>query len=165
MEYFKVGTVIDSHKLDGTMKIITSTYFTKDRFVQGKKVYFSKKDGVFTVVSYAKGGKVDYLKVEEITTPEEALALKGSEIFIDKDDAELPDGYYHFHELEKCEVYDENDELIGRVKNVEEFPAQITLRVTLLNKKETFIPFIDVFIKEVDIKNHKIKVHVIEGML
>ena len=165
MEYIKVGTVIGSHKLDGTMKIIASTYFAKERFSKGKKVYFSKKEGTFTVVSYGKGGKFDYLKVIEITTPEEALDLKGSEIYIDKEEADLPKGYYHFHELEQCEVYDENDKLIGKVKTVEEFPAQITLRVTLLNKKETFIPFIDFFIKEVDIKNHKIKVHVIEGML
>ena len=43
------------------------------------------------MVSYGKGGKFDYLKVIEITTPEEALDLKGSEIYIDKEESEKID--------------------------------------------------------------------------
>ncbi len=167
MEYIKLAVVIDSFGLDGRMKIITTTDFPKQRFKKNSKIFLQKADKLeeFTVSSYAKAGKFDHIKLEEINVKEEAEQYKGYEIVIPKEEASLPKDYYHFVDLEKCDLYDEEGKLIGRVKKVEEFPAQVTLRAISLSDKEFFVPFVKEFIKEVDIKNNKITIHVIGGML
>ena len=74
-------------------------------------------------------------------------------------------GQYFYSELRGCEVYDQNNKLLGKVKEVEEFPAQLTLRVARDKKPDFFVPFIKQFIKAVDIKNKAILIEKIEGLL
>ena len=62
-------------------------------------------------------------------------------------------------------IIDKDNKEYGKVKEVEEFPAQITLRVSRRNGKDFFIPFVKDFIRQVDIQNKKIIVNIIEGML
>ena len=78
----------------------------------------------------------------------------------------------HNKNLSICQLYpcptyyqDEKKNILGIVKNVEEFPAQITLRVSRKNGKDFFVPFIKQFIKNVDIRNKQIEIVVLEGML
>lgn len=166
MEYVKLGTIIGSFGLDGTLKLISTTDFSFERYKQGNQVYLNdEKMTVLTVKSFRNNGKFDFLSVEEISTPEEAQALKGKDIIIKKDEATLPEDYYSFNDLETCDVYDEDDNYLGKVVHVEEYPAQETLRVRRKNQKDFFVPFVKFFIKNVDIKNKKITIHVIEGML
>ena len=166
MEYLSLGHIIGSFSLDGSFKVLSSTSFAKQRYKEGNIIYLRKDEEIIkcTVNKYRQSGEVDIVKVDEINTPEEALAKKGYEVLIDKSEASLPKNYYHYYELESCFVYDEQGNELGKVKKVEEYPAQITLRVT--NKdKEFFVPFVKAFIKKVDIENKKIIITPIEGML
>ena len=167
MEYIKLAVIIDSFGLDGRLKIITTTDFPKQRFKKNNKVLLQKASNLeeFVVVSYSKSGKFDHIKLEGIETKEQAESYKGYEVVIPKEEANLPKDHYHFVDLEKCDLYDEEDKLIGHVTKVEEFPAQVTLRAKSLNGKEFFVPFVKEFIKKVDIENNKIIIHVIGGML
>ena len=75
MEYIKLGTIIGSFSLDGTLKIISTTDFAKERYKKGNTIYLFNKDKEYiplTVVSFRMNGKLDFVKVNEITTKEEA---------------------------------------------------------------------------------------------
>ena len=63
------------------------------------------------------------------------------------------------------EVLDHTALVIGKVKDVEEYASYQTLRVKREDAKDFFVPFVKAFIKKVDIKNQKIIIHVIEGLL
>ena len=167
MEYLSLGVIIGSHSLDGSVKILSSTDFAEDRYQVGNKIYLRKDNDIIevTVKDYRYSGGNDIVSFNEINTVEEALAKKGYEVLINKEDALLPKNYYHFYELEACEVYDSDDHFLGKVKKVEEYPAQITLRVSSKEGKQFQVPFVEAFIKKVDIKNHKIVINLIEGML
>ncbi|MCR4880051.1 MAG: ribosome maturation factor RimM [Bacilli bacterium] len=168
MEFLRLGKIIDAFSLDGTLKILSSSYFSEDRYLEGNKIYLVSPNGnkeEVTVVDFRKNKDLDFVKVNEITSKEEALERKGYFVEIEKDDSFLNKDEYYFVDLEKCDVYDEDNNLLGKVKKVEEFPAQITLRVTKKDGKDFFVPFINQFIKTVDIKNHKIIIKVMEGML
>ena len=82
---------------------------------------------------------------------------------VDKTD-DLEDGFYYFLDLEKCNVVSEG-KIIGKVIKVEEFPAQITLRVKSTEGKEFFVPFIKAFIKNVSLESKEIEIELWEGML
>ena len=167
MEYLSLGVIIGSFSLDGSVKVLSSTDFALDRYEIGNKLYLRKDDEILevTVKDYRRSGNTDVVTFNEITTVEEALAKKGFEVLINKDEAVLPKNYYHFYELESCDVYDKDGNKLGHVKKVEEYPAQITLRVKTSNGKEFQVPFVDAFIRKVDIKNKKIVINLIEGML
>ena len=170
MEYLSLGKIIDSFGLDGTVKVFSTTDNAKLRYKKGNKVfvYDEETDGrtEYTVVAYRSVGRLDYVKFEEVTSPEEvALILKGREVQVIKDEKDLKEGYYFYSDLRGCEIIDKEGKVYGIVKEVEEFPAQITLRVKQQNGKDFFVPFIKEFIVNVDIKKKQITINYMEGML
>lgn len=167
MKYLSLGIIIGNFSLDGSVKVLSSTDFANERYKVGNTLYLRKDDELIpvTVKKYRMSGNNDIVTFNEIMTPEEALAKKGYEVLINKEEAKLPKNTYHFYELEACDVYDQDGKQIGKVKKVEEYPAQITLRCIASNKKEFLVPFVDAFIIKIDIENHKIMINVIEGML
>ncbi|MCR5505649.1 MAG: ribosome maturation factor RimM [Bacilli bacterium] len=169
MEYLLLGTIIDSHGLDGTLKVFSSTNYAEERYQEGNHVFLfdpnSKERKEYVVIDYRPHGRTDLVTLEGITTPEQAKALKGYEIQIIKDANDLEEGYYFYSDLRGCSIVDKDGKEYGIVKEVEEFPAQITLRVARKNAKDFFVPFLKDFIVNVDIENKKITINVMEGML
>ena len=73
---------------------------------------------------------------------------------------------YYFDDLVGCKVLDDMQTILGEVSLVEEFPAQLTLRVKRENNQpDFFVPFVKAFIKEVDITKKIIVINVIGGLL
>ena len=105
------------------------------------------------------------MKFKEFTTPEEVKEMKGYEIQVKKDQKDLNEGEFFYSDLRGCKIVDENNVLLGIVKEVEEFPAQITLRVKREKQNDFFVPFIKNFIKTVNITNKVIVIYVMEGLL
>ena len=168
-EYLLLGFITDSFSLDGTLKILSKTDFAKLRYQEGKKVFFyspkTKERIVMTVKSFRQNGQFDFVKVEEINTPEEAIAYKGYEVQVIKDYQDMDKDTYYYVDIVGCKVFDENDCELGTVSQVEEYPAQLTLRVKRNNQPDFLVPFVKAFIKKVDIVNKKIVINVIGGLL
>lgn len=169
MEYLSLGKIIDAFALDGTVKLMSTTDNAKKRYQKGNKVFLvnpkNHEQKELTVVSYRSSGQIDFVKFEEIKTKEEALSFKGFEIQVIKDTNDLDEGYYFYSDLRGCSIVDQDGNILGTVKEVEEFPAQITLRVGRKGNGDFFVPFIKDFIKNVDIKNKEIHINLVEGML
>ena len=168
MEYLSLGKIIDKFGLDGTVKVYSTTNNAKMRYQKGAKVFlYNEKDNQRfekEVESYRSSGLFDFVKFKKVDV-NEAETFKGLEIQVIKDRNELEVGYYFYSDLEGCEVVDENDITLGIVSKVEEFPAQITLRVKRNKEKDFFVPFIKQFILNVDVEHKKIAIKVLEGML
>lgn len=168
MEYLTLGKVIDAFNLDGTLKILSSTFYGEKRYKKGNKIDLVYPNGnreTLTVEKYHNNKEIDFVKFSEINFKEEALERKGCYLEVIKDNKCLDKDEYYFVDLEGCEVYDTNNCRLGKVKKVEEFPSVDTLRVSRENNKDFFVPFIEQFIVSVDIENKKIIINVIEGML
>lgn len=166
MEYLTLGKIIDTFSLDGSVKILSSTTNQDIRYKKGNKVFVSDNNEMkeLTIVSYRRSSNFDIVKFQEITTVDEALLLKGKEVLVIKDINDLKEGYYFYSDLKGCAVVSDNKKL-GKVIEVEEFPAQITLRCKADNGKVFFVPFVKAFIKSVDIKNKEIDINYVEGLL
>lgn len=169
MEYLSLGKIIDSFGIDGTVKIFSTTSMGSKRYKEGSKVFLTNpqnQDRIeLTVVKYRHKVPFDFVKFVEITTPEEVKELKGYSIEVIKDNKDLDKDNYFYSDLRGCKVVDEKDNELGIVKEVEEFPAQITLRVGRKEQPDFFVPFIKQFIKKVDISSKIITILVIEGLL
>ena len=77
---------------------------------------------------------------------------------------EIDKGEYFMYELVELEVY-EDDRYIGMVTKIENYGAQDLLFVESPEGKEYMIPYVDEFILDVDLKNKKINIKSIEGLL
>lgn len=169
MENLTLGNIVGSFALDGTLKVFSLTNNASYRYQSGKKVLLinpaSQETTELTVIAYHQNGRFDFVKTKEILTKEEADSYKGWELAIHKDAKDLDEGYFYFCDLVGCLIVNEQDEVLGKVASVEEFPSQIALRVSRLNNPNFFIPFIDEFILRVDIENKKIYIREMEGML
>ena len=168
-DYLLLGYVIDSFSLDGTMKVLSKTGFAKKRYQKGNTVFLysskTKERTLLTVVKYRSNGQFDFVKFEEINTPEEAISYKGYELQCEKDYKGMEKDTYYYDDLVGCKVLDEKDTVLGVVDQVEEFPAQLTLRVKRDNQPDFFVPFVKAFIRSVDIEKKIIAINVIGGLL
>ena len=169
MEFVSLGVIKDSFGLDGTMKIFSTTSNQKQRYKTGSRVFLynpqTNERTELNVIKFRQNGPFDFLKVNELNTPEEIKLIKGYEIHAIKDEISLEKGMYFYSDLKGCEVVDINNNILGTVKEVEEYPAQLTLRVGRKGNKDFFVPFVKQFIKSVDIKNKRILIEIIEGLL
>ena len=169
MEYLSLGKIIDSFGLDGTLKVYSTTDNGKLRYKKGAVVFlYNERDDSHIekkVISYRSSGNIDYVKLEGIDNPEGAKLLKGFEIHTIKDMNDLKVGYYFYSDLMECNVIDQDNNVLGVVSKIEEFPAQLTLRVKRKNGKDFFVPFVKAFIKSVNVDKKEIHINLIEGML
>lgn len=170
MKTLQTGTIVKTVGLKGELKLKSSTFFAEDRYQKGNIVYLSNNEKDFikcTVVSYRNYQGFDFIVLKNITSIEEAEKYIGYNVYIDKDEANLEEGMYYFCDLEGCKVFDdETKEELGIVETVEEFPAQITLAVKSHKTGKIFyVPFLEVFVGDVDIDKKEIYIHVIEGLL
>ena len=168
MEYLLLGKIVDKFGLDGTIKIYSTTNNAEMRYKKSAKVFLydekSNERKEYQVESFRKSGVFDFVKLKGFDA-NLADQVKGFEVQVIKDNNDLKVGYYFYSDLIGCQILDEKKNILGIVKNVEEFPAQITLRVSRKNGKDFFVPFIKQFIKNVDIQNKQIEIVVLEGML
>ena len=168
-DYLLLGIVIDSFSLDGTIKVLSKTDFANIRYQKGNTIFFyspkTKERIPMTVDSYRSNGQFDFVKLEEINTPEEAISYKGYELQVEKDYRNIEKDTYYFVDIVGCKVYDEKAILLGEVSQVEEFPAQLTLRVKRKGQPDFLVPFVKAFIRSVDIDKKKIVINVIGGLL
>ena len=168
-EYLLLGYITDAFSLDGTFKVLSKTDFASKRYQKGNEVFLyqpnTKQRMTVTVESFRKSGQFDFVKVQGVNSKEEALEFKGYEIHALKDYDVVSKDTYYFVDLVGCKVIDEKGHKLGLVSQVEEFPAQLTLRVKRNGKEDFFVPFVKAFIRRVDINKKEIEINIIEGML
>lgn len=166
MEYVTIGKILNTFGIKGELKVDVYTDFPEDRFRKGSTVYIGDEYRPFEVGSYRehKGFLLLLLKDnEDINLVEK---FKGMYLYKSKDDIKpLGEGEYYFSDLKDLDVY-ADDKKIGRVLNVEAGLRNNNLRVLKdEDGKEYLIPFIPVFIRNVDLNEKRIDINWIEGLI
>ncbi|MBR0138140.1 MAG: ribosome maturation factor RimM [Erysipelotrichaceae bacterium] len=166
MDYVLIGKIVNTFGIKGELKIDSYTDFVKERFKKGSTVYIGEKHLPFTVKGYRehKGFLlVSFIDHEDINLVEK---YKNQLLYKAKEDIKpLKKGEYYFSDLIDLSVYVENEE-IGRVMKVEEGIRNNNLRVRRNDDgKEYLVPFLPVFIENVDLEKKRIDVVKMEGLL
>lgn len=152
----EIGQIVNTHGLKGDLKVKSDSDFKASRFAVGSVLYIN--DIPYTITKYQPHKGFDLLHFKGVDTIEAALALKNAMLHAELDAAELSDNEYHVTQLYGLRVIDNGKE-IGKVEEIRHYPAQSILVVN-----HHLIPFVDAFIKNVDLKNQEIHVELIEGM-
>lgn len=166
MEYLTVGKIYKTVGLKGELRIFPTTSFSLERFKKGSKLYV-EDEGIYkelTIKSSREKDKFLIVGFNEISTIEEAEKYLGKFLYGTKDYKLLENDEYFYDDLLKCAVYFDNGEFLGTVMKIEEYGPYATLRVKQEGKKDVLIPFVESYLKEVNIKEKKIIINFIEGL-
>ena len=105
------------------------------------------------------------IKLKNIDSRELASSLSKNKLFIYRNQMpELSDNEYYLVDLIGCLVFGDKKEKIGIVNDIISLPANDII-IVKKDEKEHLIPLIDDFIKFIDIKNKKIEIIIVPGLL
>lgn len=163
-EYIKVGKIVNTHGVKGCLKCMTLTD-DPDRFEELEYVYTEKDNTRRKIMDVWFRKDMVYLMLENINDMNAAESFKDTYISIYEDQLrELPQDSYYLFDLEGMEVFSSEGEHLGKIDIVYQTGANDVYEV-INGNKSFLIPAVKEVVKEVDIKNKKMVINIIEGLL
>ena len=166
-EYLEVGKIVNTSGLKGLLMV---SPLTDDitRFEDLETIYIQKAKELieFKIQDVKYNKNMVLLKLEGIDDITEAEKYKNCYIKINREDAvELEEDSYFIVDIIGSEVFTEEGEDLGKVVDVLQTGSNDVYTVKTLDGKEILLPAIEDVIKNVDIENKKIVIHLMEGLI
>lgn len=167
MEYIEIGQIVNTNGLKGVVKV---NPFTDDigKFEDLKYVYIQLKNELKKIkieqVRYNKNQVL--LKLEGIDSIEEAEKYRNFYLKTEKESQEdLGEDTYYIVDLIGLDVYTDKNEYLGKIEDV--FPTGSNDVYVVKDNlgKQILIPAIADVVKEVDLKNKKMIINLIPGLI
>ena len=166
-EYFEIGQIVNHFGIKGMVKV---NPFTDDisKFENLKSVLVEKNGKLVDIqieeVKYSKNQII--LKLKGIDTVEEAEKYRGCYIKIArKDTKKLPKDTYFIADLIGLTVYTDENILLGKVEDIYNSGANDIYVIKSDDGKQILLPAIKEVIKQIDLEQEKIMVHLIKGLI
>lgn len=152
-DFLAVGQIINTHGIKGELKIYPLT----DDIRRFRKLKTVIVDGNEMNISWCKlqNDRV-IIKLEGIDSIEQGEKLKTKYLEVKREDAvKLPEDTYFIADLVGCEVYDSNEEYVGKVFEIIKTGSNDVYWIKN-NKKEVLVPAMKEFVTDIDISSKKI---------
>lgn len=120
---------------------------------------------VFVTSAYPIANDMCKLKIEGIDTVEKAQPLIGSILYLDREDAELPEDTWFIADILGLPVYDtDSGELYGEVKEImQNGPTDVYL-IRSKSGRELMFPAIPEVLIKVDIEGGRLEIRPLKGL-
>ena len=166
-DFLEIGKIVNSYGIKGFLKVVPFTDNVK-RFDDLKTIYIEKNKKLSEIeieeVKYHKN--LVLLKLKGIDDINDTLEFKNCYIKIDRKDAvELPEDTYFIVDLIDMDVTTDEGENLGKIVDV--FPTGSNDVYVVKDElgKQILLPAIKEVIKNIDIENKTITVHLLEGLV
>ncbi len=164
MDYIRIGMVAKPQGIRGEIKV-TSLSDRLERFLDLQYVFVEEKGtyAKYNVKGSRLGDACAFLFLEKIYTRDEAEALRGKYLCVDREHAiQLPEGRYFIFDLIGCRVITDTGNDLGIITEVLQ-PGANDVYVVQGNGQEILIPAVKSFVLNIDIQSKMITVN--EAML
>ena len=167
-KYISVGKILNFHGIKGEAKVA---------FTKNQEDFFCSLSEVFIKVNHNYRPLVienvrlhkNYalVKFEGINSINELMEYKGAFLYVEEETIRenLEEDEFLIDELVSLEVFDENNKKLGFVVGVSNNGASDLLSVKTNSKKIVLIPFVKAIVTDVSIKDKKIVINNIEGLV
>lgn len=166
-QYFEIGQIVNHFGIKGMVKV---NPFTDDisQFEEMETILVEKKGSIQEMqiedVKYSKNQVL--LKLKGIETVEEAEKYRNCYLKLPREKArKLPKNTYFIADLIGLEVYTEEGNLLGKVDDIYNTGASDIYVIKDELGKQILLPAIKEVIKQVDLEEEKIVVHLLEGLV
>lgn len=167
-KYLEIGQIVNTFGIKGMVKVKPFTDDTKKRFDNLKKVYIQnkneRKEYEIEEVKYHK--EMVLIKFKGIENPEDANLLRNCYLVVDRDEEEpLEEGTYYIVDMIGLEVYTDEGEKLGILDDVFNSGSSDIYVVKNELGKQILLPAIEDVIKNIDMEQRKMIVHLIPGLM
>lgn len=169
-KYVSVGKILNFHGIKGEAKVGYSKS-QLDFFLSLDKVYLKDSENnyiPFYISSVKPHKNIIIAKFEGIDSINDLLPYKGALLFVEESviRENLDEDEFLIDELVGLEVFDNsNGKKLGFVIGVSNNGASDLISVKTNSKKVCLVPFVKAIVPVVDIKNKKIMINNLEGLL
>ena len=168
-ETFQVGVIASTHGLSGEVNVFPTTQ-DPERFKKLKKVTLHTQKGEeiqLDVVSSRFFKKFVIVKFKQFNNINEVEKFRGCELTIDRKDAiKLEKGEYYCADLIGLVIVDEEGNELGTLTEILQTGANDVYEMTRKNSEDKiYIPAIRDCVKEINVDEGKIVIHVMPGLL
>lgn len=163
---FQVGVITSTHGIKGEVKVFPTTDNVK-RFKKNMEIILDmgKENIQLTVESVKFFKQFVILKFKGIDNINDIEKYKTKSLYVTRANAvRLRKDEYFIADLLGVDVWEDNGEKLGVLKDVIETGANDVYVITLEDGKELLIPAIKECILDVDVENRKMTVHVMDGL-
>lgn len=158
-QFLESGEIVSTHGINGEVKILPwadspAFLLDFDTFYLNGKPYQVLSSRVHKTCVLAK--------LQGVDSPEQATLLRGQVVSVDRSGISLPEGTVFIADLIGCRVLEENGAQIGTIKDVLSMPSSDVYVIE--GAKKYMIPAVKEFIREINVAEGFVRVHLIEGM-
>lgn len=163
--FLVVGKVHRPHGLKGDVVFEVITDFP-ERLRPGGIVYLGEEHTPMVIHRRRWHGTSMLVRFEGHEDPEMAAKIANLYAYVRADDRpELPDGEYYHHQLLGLKVIDDQGRQLGKLVQILETGANDVYIVKPDSGKEILLPAIGEVVKNIDLVNGTLVVHLIPGLL
>lgn len=164
MKYVIIGKIVNTHGIKGELRLLSDFKYKDKVFKKDMIIYIGKKKEKEVINTHRRHKNFDMICLKGYNNINEVLKYKGLYAFVNRDDILLNSDEYLDEELINLNVFI-NDKLIGKVNNIIKYPNNNLLEIILENNEKKLIPNNINIIEEIDIKNKKIIIKDIKGLI
>ena len=166
-QYFEIGQIVNHFGIKGMVKV---NPFTDDisQFEEMETILVDKKGSLLEMqieeVKYSKNQVL--LKLKGIETVNDAEKYRNCYLKLPREKArKLPKNTYFIADLIGLEVYTEEGKLLGKVDDIYNTGASDIYVIKDELGKQILLPAIKDVIKQIDLEQEKIVVHLLDGLV
>ena len=162
--YLVIGYLRRLHGVSGEIIMDLHTDFP-DRIKSGRKVLVGEKHQLLTLDSVRVHGNGLLVRLNGVETPEDVGKYRNQWVYVKASDVPpLPEGKHYQYEMIELDVVDDNGNPLGKLVEILETGANDVYVVRDDSGKEILLPAIPSVILNVDMAQHSMKVHLLEGL-
>lgn len=166
-KYLEIGQIVNTFGIKGMVKVKPFTD-NIERFSNLEKIYIKNKSGQteykIQEVKYHKN--MVLIKFEGIENPEQADLLRNSYLIVDRETEEpLEAGRYYIVDMIGLDVFTDDNEYLGKLDDIYNTGSNDIYVVKNELGKQVLLPAIEDVIKNIDMDNKKVIVHLIPGLV
>lgn len=166
-KYLEIGQIVNTFGIKGMVKVKPFTD-NIERFNNLEKIYIKNKSGQteykIQEIKYHKN--MVLIKFEGIENPEQADLLRNSYLIVDREIEEpLEPGRYYIVDMIGLDVFTDDNEYLGKLEDIYNTGSNDIYVVKNELGKQVLLPAIEDVIKNIDMDNKKVIVHLIPGLV
>ena len=162
-DWLLVGKIAGAFGVRGEVKVELLTDFP-DRFAQIESVYLGDARVEHRICG-VRNHKHVLLDLEGVDGREQAQRMRGTLVWVPRSEAvELPDGEYYPDDIIGLEIVTDQGAVIGRIRDILSTGAN-DVYVVDADGRELLVPAIRDVVTEIDLKQGRITIHVMDGLL
>lgn len=152
------GQIVNCHGIQGEVKVLPWAD-GPEFLLEFDTVYIG--GAAYPVERRRVQGNCVLLKLKGVDSVEQAMVLRNQVVRIDRTGVKLADGAVFIADLIGCRCVDDDGVEFGKIKDVLTMPSSDVYVIS--GEHQYMIPAVKEFVKEINIAENYVKIHLIEG--